>query len=186
MDDTIPPFNVIIVHEDSVAGLHATNVLQKLAAQLETKLGVDVNPWEICSHVWQFEWLLDPQLCEQAVAESIKADMIIISAENNTELPSCVRSWIESVLPHKQGTTTALVALLGGPNQASSAALPSARYLRQLALQYGVDFLCNADSPSTQRETTLAPVLRPFGDDPAFVEEVVPLQGGRHGWGLND
>lgn len=178
-------FKVIIVHEDTVAGMQAVNVLQQLASQLENKLGMDINPWEICSHVWQFNWLEDPQLYEQAVAESIKADMIIISTDGRAELPPRVRGWIESVLPQKKGAAAALVALLGD-NHETAAASPSVRYLRQLAAQYGVDFLCNADGQPRRTIPDMKPVLCRFEDEPAFLAEVVPQHTDRRGWGIND
>ncbi|HTB86179.1 MAG TPA: hypothetical protein VK742_21205 [Candidatus Sulfotelmatobacter sp.] len=186
MDNFDSPIKVVIVHESTTAGLQAANVLQNLATQLEGKLGIDINPWEICSHVWRFEWLQNPQLNEQAVAESIDADMIIISTENCTELPASVRSWIESVLPRKKGAT-ALVAILGKKAGPQAGVLPSERYLRQLATHCHVDFLSHTpDNPATDN-SWMAPVLCGFEDEPASSEAVLHHQNDQQrGWGLND
>jgi hypothetical protein len=185
MDNFDSPLKVIIVHENTTAGLQAANVLQKLATQLENKLGIDVNPWEICSHVWRFEWLQNPKLCEQAVTEAIDADMIIVSTENCAELPASVCSWIESVLPRKQGTV-ALVAILGRQDGPHSAALPSERYLRQLAHHYHVDFLCNTPGHPAPEKIWIEPVLGRLEGEPALSEATIHHHDDRRGWGIND
>ena len=186
MDNFDSPIKVIIVHENTTAGLQAANVLQNLASELENKLGIDVNPWEICSHVWRFEWLHNPQLCEQAVSESIDADMIIISTENCTELPATVRGWIESVLPRIIGAT-ALVAILGKKDGPESGPLPSERYLRQLANHCRVDFLCHTPDGPAADKSWMEPVLCGFEDEPASSEAVLHRQNDQQReWGLND
>jgi hypothetical protein len=187
MDNFDTPLKVLIVHENTTAGLQAANVLQSLATQMENKLGIDVNPWEICSHVWRFEWLQNPHLCEQAVSESIDSDMIIIATDSCTELPATIRSWIESVLPRKQGAI-ALVALLGKKDGPQSGVLPSERYLRQLANHYQVDFLCQTrDCPSSApQQACVEPVICGFEDEPALSEPVLHRHADQRGWGLND
>jgi hypothetical protein len=137
----------VLVHEDSITGLRAVNLIKRLTAKLEHLLGTEINPWDVCDRIWRFEWLRNPQLWEEAVSRSATADVIIISAEDHTELPACVRSWIESVLPRIQGGQAILVALLEGHQIAGMGSLPPARYLRQLAEHHGVDFLCNLDEP---------------------------------------
>jgi hypothetical protein len=181
------PLKVIIVHENTTSGLHAANMLQEIATRLKEQLGIEVDPWEVCSRVWRFDWLQNPKLCEQAVSESINSDMIIIATESCTELPAAVRSWIESVLPRKQGAA-ALVALLGTKDGLPSGELPSARYLRQLANHYQVDFLCQApDPPATDKACVEPePVLCGFEDQPALTEVVIHRHADQRGWGLND
>jgi hypothetical protein len=178
-------FKVVIVHEDSVAGLQAANVLRQLGEQLGNQLRLDINPWLFCNRVWQFDWLQDPELWEQAVAKAVEANMIIISTGQHTELPASVRSWIESVLPRKQGVS-ALVALLGGRREMHTTSLPPARYLRQLARQYGVDFFCNQNDQLPRAEPDTEPILCQFEDDSAFSPEVIPQHSDRRGWGIND
>ena len=185
MDNFDSPIKVIIVHENTTAGLQAANVLQDLAAQLENKLGININPWEICSHVWRFEWLLNPQLCEQAVAESIDADMIIVSTDACTELPVHVRGWIESVLPRKEGAT-ALVAILGRKDGPQAGPLPSEQYLRQLAHHNHIDFLCHTADGLMSDNSWMEPVLCGFEDDQASGEAALHRHNSQHDWGIND
>ncbi len=156
-------FKINIVHEDTIAGLHAVGVLNRLAARLGTQLGRDISPWRICTRVWKFEWLQCPEWWEDAVAKSAEADMIIIATGKHSELPVGVRSWIENVLPRRADGLTALVALLD--QRGECRARLSARYLRQLARQSGVDFFCNLDDRPERVEAGLKSVLSRFADD---------------------
>jgi hypothetical protein len=136
---------IVLAHEDPVTGLKAIELLRRLAARLGAQSEIDRSPWELCNRAWQFDWLREPELFEQALAEAIEADMIIISANRRNELPVCVRKWIESVLARKRGGPAALVALLDGPPVTNDDILHSDFYLRQLASENGVDFHCNLD-----------------------------------------
>ncbi len=161
-------FKVTIVHEDTVTGLQATEVLKRLAAQLSGRLGMEISPWEFDNHVWKFDWLNEPEVFQEAVSTSVEADMIIISARAEDELPINIRSWIESVLPRKEGDCSALVAVLTRNENASTTALAPARYLRQLAQTHGVDFFCNLDDHPQHVQSGLEAVLSRFSQQPAL------------------
>jgi hypothetical protein len=79
---------------------------------------------------------------------AVGANLIFISAGAHPEFPACVRCWIESVLPRKQGASAFLVALLQPPSFLDPMASTCTHYLRQLAARYGVEFLCNLDAPA--------------------------------------
>jgi hypothetical protein len=155
-------FRITIVHENSITGLQAVGVLKRLAKRLATKLGLDISPWQFYTRAWKFDWLQNPELWEAAVAMSAEADMIIISTGGHSALPATVRCWIESVLPRRQRRPMALVALLDDRGEASLAALPPARYLRQLARRYGVGFFCNLNDQSKQIELGIDSLLFRF------------------------
>jgi hypothetical protein len=99
-----------LVHEDSVTGMRAV-LIKRLTSKLELFSGSKISPWEVCNRIWRFEWLRNPQLWEEAVSKSAAADIIIISAENHPELPVCVRSWLENLLPRIEGGQPLVVAL---------------------------------------------------------------------------
>ena len=159
-------FKINIVHEDTVAGLRAAGVLQHLAARLGARLERDINPWQICTRVWKFEWLQNPELWEEAVARAVESDLIILAMGGRAELPACVRCWIESVLPRKREGLTGLIALLD--RRWETRPLPPARYLRQLARQYGVNFFCNFDNRPAPVESGIELVLSQREKDSVF------------------
>ena len=100
LDSTL---KVIVVHEDPVSGQQAASVLKRLAARLESEFAIEGARWETPGNVWKFEGLQNAEQMELAVAKAAEADMIIISAGNLSKLPDCVRNWLESALPRKQG-----------------------------------------------------------------------------------
>ncbi|HEY1663708.1 MAG TPA: hypothetical protein VGI03_14920 [Verrucomicrobiae bacterium] len=138
-------FKIVIVHDDLISAIQAVEMLKRLAERLESEHGIGCNIWQTINNIWKFDWLEDPELWEQVVANTIEADMIIISAGSSTELPACVRNWIEKALPRKQGEPTALVALIGGERKNRSESSQSGVFLRQMAQQFGFDFFCNLD-----------------------------------------
>jgi hypothetical protein len=127
--------------------------------------------------VWKFEMLRDPELWKQAATEAIEADMIIISV-GGAELPACVKNWIESVLPMKEGKPAALVALLDRGNDASGEPPRPQTYLRRLAGQSGLDFFCNTDDQPPGVESGIESIIsRPEGDSVigrSFSPELLP------------
>lgn len=141
-----PELKITIVHDDTVTGIQAMQVLAKLSEQLAFRHGLKVNPWRFQTRAWRFEWLQDPKLWTEAVEMAADADMIIVSAEACQELPSGVRSWIESVLPRKLSESSALVALLNDRCDECASKHSPERYLQQLAKHHGVDFFCNLEN----------------------------------------
>jgi hypothetical protein len=144
---------VAVVHEDAVAGLQAAEVLQHIAARLEDHLGRGVSPWEICSNVMKFDWLAGEISREEVVAKSGEADLIVVAVSNCDDLPSPVKSWLETVLARKRLRAVALVALVaGGKLREPAPALVD--YLSQIAAQNGADLFCNvAGQPGPWQES---------------------------------
>src|SRR5262249_15063283 len=92
------------------------------------------------STVWEFGALNYPHLREQAAAEALGADLIVISVRGDAELPDHVKNWIGRWAPRKRGEA-ALVALL---QQDPGSCEPLDDYLRQVAEQGRMDFFCKA------------------------------------------
>jgi hypothetical protein len=136
----------ILVYEDLAAAVRAQGVIHRLATELRPE-------FELHSQVWKFDLLRHPQLKDEAKAEAIEADVIIISAHSDTELPPLITGWIESWLPDKIGRYSSLIALFNRDVESADPEVegsPSARpqsaseYLRRTAEIGGMDFFCNA------------------------------------------
>ncbi len=148
----------IIVHKDLTTGIEAVAVLRRLVAQLDARFEIKSGAWQINNGAWNFEMLRDPEPWQQAATAAIEADIIIFSA-GDSELPACVRNWIESVLPMKAAGPAALVALLDRWHEASGEPPRLCVYLRRLAEQCGVDFFCNTDDKPTHIESGIESIL---------------------------
>ena len=177
---------VIIVHEDRVSGRQAAAVLKRLAARLEGEFAIQGARWESSGNVWKFEGLENPEQLELAVAKAAEADMIIISAGNLSKLPDCVRNWLESALPRKQGEPAALVALLDRKTETHTGTSHPGDYLREVAERFGVDYFCNADQAG-ERDLGTETVFSGAEDDSAYRPESISYQANNYrGWGIND
>jgi hypothetical protein len=174
---------IVIAHEDLVTGIEAAAVLRRLAAQIESEFSIKSDAWQIGSSLWKFEMLQEPELREQALAEAVAADMIIISV--GTRLPACVMQWIEKALPMKKGGPAALVALLDRVNPfCETEAFCPETYFRRLAGQYGLDFFCNTDDQTRHISSGIESIVsrcerrstnwkKPFREIAPFPEEAM-------------
>jgi hypothetical protein len=164
MDTPNSILKIVIVYENLFTGIKAGTVLMRLDAQLEAEFEIDGGDWQMDSGAWRFEMLGDPELQRLAVAEAVEADMIIISV-GDSELPACVRSWIEQSLPLKDGRPVALVALLDRGNDTFSEPSPPETYLRRLAGQYGLDYFCKTHNQILRNASGFEPnAARAEGD----------------------
>ena len=179
-------FRITIVHEDHDTGMLATEVLNRLAARLDTELGQNEYPWLIDSNAFEFRLLRDPDQWEQAAAGAVEADLIIISAGGARELPECVCNWIKHVLVRKQGVPAALVVLLDSGQAGHVERSQSGSYLRQLAERCRVDFFTSLDGQPPRAESAIEAVLSGFEDDAGLVEATASRDSEWRGWGIND
>jgi hypothetical protein len=98
-----PSFNVVIAYEDFETGKHA----KKTYDYLVEHLGHDCA---FSNQMWKFDVLAVTKLREMAARDAVAADIIIVSAHGNSELPAEVKAWIELWLK-PNGNAIALVAL---------------------------------------------------------------------------
>jgi hypothetical protein len=168
-------FKIVIAYENFAAGIRAKKMLERLASELQPD-------FQINSDVWEFEMLGHRRLREQAATEASEADMIVVSARGDAELPAHVKNWVDGWLPQRRGGLTALVALLDLEEKSSSAQSTCA-YLRQVAGKGRMDFFCKAgDWEHRDSEYTVEivhPQSNPPGRVPAFPEDI------RY-WGINE
>jgi hypothetical protein len=165
-------FNVVTAYEDCTDGLRAKEMLNRLAA----RLGSDFS---VASDLWGFDTLGLPAFNEMADTAATAADMIILCAENRSELPDHVQDWIEKWLPKQWGGL--LVALLH--TEQEEAHQPARVYarLKQLAEQANIDFFCQTDCWKQSGQTcTMEALLRQAEARSALLESL--LQGRSRAW----
>lgn len=46
---------IAIIHEDSMSGIRAIDVLERVATRLATRLGLSINPWRFHTYAWKFD-----------------------------------------------------------------------------------------------------------------------------------
>lgn len=131
------PFDLVVAYEDSETRNRALHLYDHLAQQL-------LDDYDFQCAWWKFEHLADTRLGQQAADSATSANMIILCLHTRSELPAVVQKWIEDWLPRRDNRKAALVALLGGPEEARESAEPMLTYLRRVARTGHMDFFDHA------------------------------------------
>lgn len=136
--------NVVMVYEDFSTGYRAMSVYDMLARELGPG-------WLYNQNMWKFEVLERPKLKPIAVHDAEDADVIIVAAHAETDLPPAVKSWIRMWMPSKREDPAALVALIEteAEDEGKERDFPAVSYLRSIADKVPMDFFSHVFGPSS-------------------------------------
>jgi hypothetical protein len=168
-------FSVVIVYENLAAGHRAMRLFTDLVEEHKGNLRFRPKPW-------RFDLLADPEWRQFAAADARRADLLIISTGNDSDLPASVQSWLRLCLAQKSGGG-GVVALFGTEGQMDSAESPRLRFLKQAAEEAGLDFFAPPapDNGAECRRTRAAM----SGAIQAGKGALHPAAANRH-WGINE
>lgn len=173
--ETKAAFRVVIAYEDFASGKRAMDACKLLMAQLEHDV-------EFRTSMWKFDLLRNLKLNQIAVGDAIEADVIMVAASANSDLPIEIKKWIEGWSTRKHGQVAALVALLDFETTDVTGSSIVHAYLKRVAAAAEIDFLSQVApflwSPAPSRATATSaamPVLEQVFSRPAL-----------ECWGLND
>lgn len=141
--------NVVIAYDDHRAYKRAIRTLVRVASQLGDDVSVLPMPW-------RFEYLGKPDWCALATADVTKAEMLVVSTSSEDKLPRAIESWIETSLEIKRNSSTAVVALLGAPDDLDGSDSPRFQFLARTTREAGLDFFAPL-SPVAEPAPTLLP-----------------------------
>ena len=132
-----PMVNVALAYEDAPAGSRALRIFQDL-------FDASSEPFELNMHnAWKFDFLRIKRLRESAIAETVRADLVIISMSDGSPLPTPVKTWIEASLEQREGDPGALVLLHEANGSGGLNLSPAETYLAGCARHSGMDFFVN-------------------------------------------
>ena len=168
--------NVVIAYEDLETGKRAMKTYEYMVQQLGDQC-------LFANQMWKFDVLAVPKLKEIAAKDAAAAEIIIVSAHANRELPTAVRDWIELWLAHKT-EASALVGLF----DANTIENPIRTYLTEVARRAKIEFFCQPGlwpgSAATRSASTLA---RPRNDKTfAFLANATQEAPAFSHWGINE
>lgn len=126
-------FNVVILYEDVPAGQRAMRTIADVAREFGGEL-------ELRPQLWRFELLEDPDWYALAMADAVKADMLIISTSAKSGLSVAVESWIKACLEQKRGTSAAVAALFGAADNMDDSDSSRFQFVQHAAHEAGLDF----------------------------------------------
>jgi hypothetical protein len=161
-------FRIVIAYEHFNAGMRAKRLTDRMAAQLHPQIAISTD-------AWKFELLGDAHLKELAGCSAAEADMLIIAANGNTELPAHVTQWIEQWAFRERNEAGALVAL-HNLEQKTVAELPPLRAsLRRIAEQGNVQLFWYGDTPLAEDPLCADVTPDPCGG-PAYAEQLAGIK----------
>lgn len=178
----VPEFNVVIAYEDYRAAERAKQAYDFLVANL-------VHEWRVSSQMWKFEVLGNPELREMAAKDAAQANLIIVSARGEGELPAEVKAWIELWLGC-QGESVALVALFDCSPEAAEHAQEAQGYLEEAASRGRMEFfawpLLQTQGASSEEGVPPAQSRDAVGEPLPHLAAVAPRQEPFTHWGINE
>lgn len=118
-------FNALIAHDDASMGIWAKHVFSNVTRHLEPGCQAGLE-------VWKFNTLQMPAPAASAPDDAVAANMIILAAREQNEVPHAVRKWIETWLARRAGAEGTLALLLEPALNASTANSPTRIYLREV------------------------------------------------------
>jgi hypothetical protein len=160
--DTCRPTNTstlstAIAYEDFSSGVHALGTFQGLFEGNQKKFLFNMR------NAWKFDFLRISELREAAIAETVRADLIIVSMRTARELPASVKWWIEAALEQREQDPGALVLLYDENLPDGSMLSPAEAYLTRCAQKADMDFFVKR--PNVQPEMAQAAPLFDRGNN---------------------
>ena len=135
-----PEFKMVIAYDDFANGRCALNFFERIVAEFGER-------FVFVPGFLKFEELLWPRVGQRVAREVAEADMVVIAAYEEADLPSLVKDWLRTWGHARRRNKAALVALLSASQDGTMLRTPVRSHLQQVAQRAGMKFLCNIDWP---------------------------------------
>ena len=147
--DQLVPVRVVILYENLETGKHARRTYDYLVESLNGVCEFQVQ-------LWKFNLLNDSHLRLLATQDAAEAEIVMVSAQGEIELPLEVQTWFDLWLGARDHPI-ALVGLFSHPERAA----PVRDYLEAVARNKGVEFFAQLGSSSSQFQLSPFAFLTP-------------------------
>jgi len=141
--NTRPVVRIVIAYEQFVAAVYAKQMVDRLTAEFR-------GEFEVCSDVWKFELIGYSSLVSQATDAVTDADVVIIAADGDLDLPAPVKTWIKFWASQQGDHRRTLVALLVHDPEPLNEPLRLQLILQQVAAEGGKEFFFHYKDSSYQ------------------------------------
>ena len=136
------PFNIVIAYDNGQSARHAIRLVNALTG----KFG---REFEIQRDLWRFDALALPKMGWLASRSAASANILIVAAEGDGDLPAPVRAWLEEWSDNTRPGMAALAALLRERSPSEGSESATLRFLRELAERAGLEFFAG-EFPATR------------------------------------
>jgi hypothetical protein len=171
------PVRVVVVYDSLSAAASAQENIQMLVLR---------NGWRAQTSIWSFDSLARLDTRHASARRAAEANVIFVSTEASTTLPSYVSSWLTHCLRENRHGAPVIAAVY--ENRAPSRApMPELRReLTSLAARWRTPLLCNDEVPE-RLAAELGDLERPPQTTAASFDLERLLASPRRGaWGIND
>jgi len=128
------PLNIVVVFADTILAKKSAQIYNELIEQFAPDCVFNAS-W------WKFDRLLQPELFEAASRVAGGADIIIIAAHADEDLPDNVRAWIGAAFAEPAKQERLLIGLLGANIDSRPVDSLANQYLRIAAREAGMEYL---------------------------------------------
>jgi hypothetical protein len=132
------PCKVVTLYEDFPAAIRAHDSFGRLMGRFSSERPVHATSWS-------FGMLGTERLKATVARDAAEADVILVSANGDREIPPHVASCIADCISRKPDARPVVVALHDEALKADGAAGPLCKSLKQVADRRHAAFLCGAD-----------------------------------------
>jgi len=180
IEETKPAFDVVVIYDDTSAARRA----MKFFSELVREFG---DEFEFHRELWRFDWLESPKIRAAAVLESSVADLLIVSAQCDADLPAPVKDWLNRCIAEKTPGSAGLVAMLESQRSWNDMRCRTRQFLQSAANRGGLDFfLHEVDLPGVMPELTSKDVQERANTISVVLEGILQRNKPSHRWGGNE
>lgn len=133
-----PAFSVVAIHDGFFASIRSMEALEWLKFTLSSEL-------RVCPASWSFDTLKRQDERTTAVRAAAAADLLLISAPDDTPLPDHIKRWLDAIPQQQRSTRPILAALHKEDFELNGAQGPLCSHLKEVARIWRTEFLCNSD-----------------------------------------
>jgi hypothetical protein len=173
------PFHVVIAYD-------APRAAQE-AVQAVTRAMAHAGVFGVHKDLWRFDLMDLPAVREEASVSAATANLVVLVARGDAELPPSIKSWLQNWATDSAGEDSALLALFHGNKRSAAVNILDRQFLEMTARQACHDFFTHelqdvASLPGCDLET---PAWVPLNFSAAPGED--PNAGRQYrDWGLNE
>jgi hypothetical protein len=138
-------FKAVLIYRDFTAGLRARQFCETLTRTLDIRLE---------EQMWNFDVLGIREIRNQAASAARKADIVVLSLSDHTELPGTIRAWLDMWLWLLDKKKPAFVGLFYPSATQKTASIRA--YLCSIARQGGIAFFPHEMSASVRQKSVSA------------------------------
>jgi hypothetical protein len=130
--------NIVTLYEDFVSAIRVYQLFEWLEATFSNDLPVTATSWS-------FQMLGMSRLAASVPGDPAFANVLVVSANGNKDLPAHVAVWVEKCISKERNPEPVLVALVDGRLEAAGAATLFCSSLEQIATRRHARFLRTGD-----------------------------------------